>query len=81
MNNQRKFRLPTTRFGSNEIIIDKTKNSYGNLPMMMIDPKVSNSLILIEQSNYFNSVQTANVTVIFNQRVSEKIFSINFPLS
>ncbi len=71
MNNERKFHLPTIQFGSNEIFIDKTKNSYENLPMMLIDPKTSNSLILIEQSNYFNSVQTANVTVIFNHHVSQ----------
>ncbi len=76
MNNQRKFRLPTTSFNSHQIIVDKTKNSYANLPMMFIDPKTSNSLILIEQSNYFNSVQTANVTVIFNHRVSQHFLLI-----
>jgi hypothetical protein len=83
MNNQRKFRLPTmnynliTQFGSNQIIVDRSENSYKNLPMIFIDTKslnsTSKSLILVEQSNNLSSIQTANVTVIFNHRVSNEL--------
>lgn len=74
-NNQSKIRLPTiSEFGSKQIIIDKNENSFTNLPMMFIDTKNSSSttksLILVEQSINLNSIQTANVTVIFNHRVS-----------
>jgi len=66
-----------SQFGSNQIIVDKTENSYKNLPMMFIDTKSLNSttksLILVEQSNNLSSIQTANVTVIFNHRVSKEL--------
>lgn len=78
---QRKFLLPRintklkTQFGSSQILIDKSSNSYANLPMMFIDTKSSStttkSLILVEQSSNISSIQTANVTVIFNHRVSK----------
>jgi hypothetical protein len=87
-NNQNKFRLPTmnynliSQFGSNQIIVDKTESLYKNLPMMFIDTKSLNSttksLILVEQSTNFNSIQTANVTVIFNHRVSISFLLIFF---
>ncbi|CAF1549584.1 unnamed protein product [Rotaria sp. Silwood1] len=80
-NNQRKFYLPRisneikTQFGSNQILINKIYNSYENLPMMFIDTKNSTStiksLILVEQSYNLTSIQTANVTVIFNHQSSE----------
>jgi hypothetical protein len=78
MNNQTKFRLPTkAEFGSNEIIVDKSESTYGNLPMMFIDTKNSSSttksLILVEKLIDSSSIQTANVTVIFNHRVSNQI--------
>jgi len=86
MNNEKKFHLPTmnynfiSQFGSNQIIVDKTENSYDNLPMMFIDTKSLNSttksLILVEQSNNLSSIQTANVTVIFNHRVSQHFLLI-----
>src|SRR5438874_711656 len=63
---------------SNQIIIDRTyiikENFRSNLPMMIIDTKIFNSnnksIILIEQENDLNSIQTANDTIIFNHRVS-----------
>lgn len=77
MNNQKKFHLPTTQFSSNQIIVDKSESTFNNLPMMFIDTKILNStsksLILVEQSNNLHSVQTANVTVIFNHRVSKEL--------
>lgn len=71
MKNESKFQL-------NQIIVDRTsihqENFYTNSPMMIIDTKMSTSrnksLILIEQGNYLSPLQTANVTVIFNHRVS-----------
>ncbi len=84
MKNQTKFRLPTmdyhviSQFGSNQIIVDKTGNSDVNVPMLFIDTKSSNSttksMILVEQSNNLSSIQTANVTVIFNHRVSKDLY-------
>ncbi|CAF1306566.1 unnamed protein product [Rotaria sordida] len=81
INNQRKFHLPSiyhefkSQFGLNQIFINKIDNSYENLPMMFIDIKNSSSIIksfiLVEQSNNLTSIQTANVTVIFNHRSSE----------
>ena len=57
-----------SRFGLNQIIVD---SSQANIPMLIIDLKASKSLIVIEQSKEeFHSIQTANVTVIFNHRVS-----------
>jgi hypothetical protein len=80
VNNQSKFRLPmknedlTSQFGLNQIIVDRTEimkeNSHANVPMMFIDTKNSKSLILVEQANNLSLIQTANVTVIFNHRVS-----------
>jgi hypothetical protein len=66
---------------SNQIIIHRTdiikENFRENLPMMIIDTKISNSknksIILIEQENDLNSIQTANVTIIFNHQVSHLI--------
>jgi len=63
---------------SNQIIIDRTdiikENFRANLPMMIIDTKTYNSnnksIILIEQENDLTSIQTANVTIIFNHQVS-----------
>jgi len=63
---------------SNQIIIDRTdiikENFRANLPMMIIDTKIYNSknksIILIEQENDLTSIQTANVTIIFNHHVS-----------
>ena len=75
-NNQSQFRLPSinSELISHEIIVDKNDNSYMNLPMMFIDTKslstTTKSLILVEQSINLTSIQTANVTVIFNHRVS-----------
>jgi len=63
---------------SNQIIIDRTdiikENFRTNLPMMIIDTKIYNSnnksIILIEQENDLTSIQTANITIIFNHQVS-----------
>ncbi|CAM4872882.1 unnamed protein product [Rotaria socialis] len=81
MNDQRRFRLPSmheklkTQYGASQILIDKIYNSHANLPMMFIDTKssstTSKSLILVEQTHNTSSMQTANVTVIFNHRSSE----------
>jgi len=80
MKNESKFRLlPNTydlisQAQLNQIIVDRTEIIQGNLPMMVIDTKNSNSknqsIILIEQGNNLNPIQTANVTVIFNRPVS-----------
>ncbi len=83
MNNQRQFRLPLiSQMDSNQIIIDKSESSYANLPMMFIDTKSlsssTKSLILVEQSINSSSIQTANVTVIFNHRVSNVFTSIRW---
>ena len=56
---------------ANEISIDRTdiikENFRENLPMMIIDTKFDHpknqSIILIEQENDLNSLQTANVTL------------------
>ncbi|CAF3234208.1 unnamed protein product [Rotaria sp. Silwood2] len=90
-NNQRKFRLPRignefkSQFGSNQILFNKIDNTYENLPMMFIDMKNSSSstksLILVEQSYNLTSIQTANVTVIFNHRVSKNLCYIVLFLS
>jgi hypothetical protein len=63
---------------SNQIIVDRTdiikENFRANLPMMVMEMKSSNSknksIILIEQENDLNSIQTANVTIILNHQVS-----------
>jgi hypothetical protein len=84
MKNESKFRLLSNTYDLisqiqlNQIIVDRTEiiqgNSPANLPMMIIDTKNSNSknqsIILIEQGNNLNPIQTANVTVIFNRPVS-----------
>ncbi|CAF0770589.1 unnamed protein product [Rotaria sordida] len=75
MKNESKFNLLSNIY-LNQIIVDRTniihENFYMNLPMMIIDTKIRNSknksIILIEQGNYENLIQTANVTVIFNHR-------------
>jgi hypothetical protein len=59
----------------NQIIVDRIGiDSLENLPMMVIDTKSSNSknksIILMEQGNDLNSIQTANVTIIFNHQVN-----------
>ncbi|UJR09628.1 hypothetical protein I4U23_013862 [Adineta vaga] len=78
VHNQSRFHLPTMhtdQFGLNQIIVTKNDNSYRNLPMMLIDTKTLSSsiksLILVEQSINSSSIQTANVTVIFNHQSSE----------
>jgi len=80
MKNESKFRLLSNTYDLisqiqlNQIIVDRTEIIQGNLPMMVIDTKNSNlknqSIILIEQGNNLNPIQTANVTVIFNRPVS-----------
>lgn len=60
------------------LIVDRTdiirENFRANLPMMMIERKISHrsnqSIILVEQENDLNSLQTANVTITFDHRVS-----------
>jgi hypothetical protein len=77
MKNESQFYL-FSQIQSNQIIIDRTdiikENFRANLPMMIIDTKIFNSknksIILIEQENDLNSIQTANVTIIFNHQVS-----------
>ncbi|CAF1294791.1 unnamed protein product [Adineta steineri] len=78
MNNQNRFYLPTInseKFGLNQIIVEKNENTYTKLPMMFIDTKSFSSsitsVILVEQSMNLTSIQTANVTVIFNHQSSE----------
>lgn len=69
--NQSRIRLST--FPSGQIIVDKSDNAYTDLPMLLVDAKDSSaamkSLMLAEQPLRLTSVQTANVTVIFNHRV------------
>jgi hypothetical protein len=63
---------------ANEISIDRTdiikENFRENLPMMIIDTKFDHpknqSIILIEQENDLNSLQTANVTLVFHHQVT-----------
>jgi hypothetical protein len=63
---------------ANQIIVDRTdiikENFRANLPMMIIDTKFvhpkNQSIILIEQENDLNSLQTANVTIVFHHQVS-----------
>lgn len=61
------------QFLLNHIEINRTKiiTEYfrTNLPMMTIDTK-NKSIILIEQENDLNSIQTANVTITFHHKVS-----------
>ena len=84
MKNENQFHLLSNKYdlklqnSFNQIIVDRTniikENFHLNLPMMIIDTKFldgkNQSIILIEQKHHFNSVQTANVTVIFNRQVS-----------
>ncbi|CAF4442670.1 unnamed protein product, partial [Adineta steineri] len=76
--NESKFHLLSNNYDSlliNQLIVDRTNinkdESHANLPMMVIDTKnfdlENRSIILIEQEKNFNSMQTANVTVIFNR--------------
>jgi hypothetical protein len=63
---------------ANEISVDRTdiikENFRANLPMMIIDTKFihpkNQSIILIEQENDLNSLQTANITLVFHHQVS-----------
>ena len=84
MKNENQFHLLSNKYdlklqnSFNQIIINRTniikENFHLNLPMMIIDTKFLNeknqSIILIEQKYHFNSIRTANVTVIFNHQVS-----------
>ncbi|CAF1281408.1 unnamed protein product [Rotaria sp. Silwood1] len=75
MNNESKFHL-LSNIQSNQLIVDRTdiihENFHMNLPIMVIDTKMKNSknksIILFEQKNYLTSIQTANVTIVFNHR-------------
>ncbi|CAF1110908.1 unnamed protein product, partial [Adineta ricciae] len=78
VHNQSQFHLPTMhtdQFGFNQILITKNENSYRNLPMMFIDTKSLSSsvksVILVEHPISASSIQTANVTVIFNHQSSD----------
>ncbi|CAF1267055.1 unnamed protein product [Adineta ricciae] len=61
----------------NRILLDRTdiikEHSHANLPMMVIDTK-NQSVILIEQGNDFNLVQTGNVTVMFRRPPSDSYY-------
>jgi hypothetical protein len=84
MTNESQFRLLSNNYDLNtqpqlnQIIVQRTEimkeNSLANLPMMIIETKIFNStnrsIILVEHGNDLNSVQTANVTLIFNHHVS-----------
>lgn len=66
---------------SNQLIVDRTEiireNFRANLPMMMIiDRTIAHSIVLVEQENDFNSLQTANVTVTFHHQVRCSSFEI-----
>lgn len=85
MKNESKFRLLSNTYELNQIIVDRTnENSRTNLPMMVIDTKNSisknKSIILIEHGNDSNSVQTANVTVIFKRPVSLIVFFLVYSI-
>lgn len=60
-------------FISKRIIVERTEiikeNFRANLPMMIIEKTASHSIILIEQENDLNSLQTANVTITFHHQV------------
>ena len=68
---------------ANEISVERTaiikENFRANLPMMIIERKFiqpkNQSIILIEQENDFNSLQTANVTLVFHHRVRRMVIS------
>ena len=60
-------------FSSKRLIVERTEiikeNFRANLPMMVIEKPTSHSIILIEQENDLNSLQTANVTITFHHQV------------
>lgn len=74
--NESDIHLPTEQFQSirspngTQLIIERTDLSR-TLPTtwMLIDAKINHSIILIEREEGRKSIQTGNVTVIFNHRV------------